>query len=426
MKELKSANFNIIYEDKKYDYQNIKNILIYELYKSTLYSKLLKKLEKYRSKYIVKHPEIDSNDKTAFPSISLLIDLTSLAIMSHNFNSNFDPMFDNTSPFEKHKLEKILRTHKCISLFTDTIIEASLYIIPNITKYYFKYYDRLTKRIKQIEKVEYELTQELVNTTVLIKLKIVPSKFSSKISYNDTIIISKHIFNHLVKLYNTKMFNKYETSEILDINVLTYIYMVFNRYFTLSSGNNQASILPSFKKLIKENFNIKIELFGSPINTSSATFGSYFYDIDYVFGSIGDYFKTEIKKGYYEVNPPFERCLIDNVMKKSLNELDVANENKLPLLFLFVLPYSYFKYNVLPKDLSKYTKINILVPKEKFPYIRYNRTFTKTNVSAIVNTKLILCHTDYISSYVSENVKKFIVIFNEWCSKNNKNIESKI
>lgn len=422
MKELKSDNFNIIYQDKKYDYQNIKNIIIYELYKSTLYSKLLKKLKKYRSKYIVKHPEIDNNDNKVFPSIPLLIDLVSLAIMNHNFNSNFDPMFDNTSPFEKHKLEKILRTDKHLSQFTDTIIDASLYIIPNITKYYLKYYDRLTKRIKKIEKVEYELSQELIRTTVLIKLKIVPSKFSSKITYNDTLIISQHIFNHLVKLYNTKMFNKYETSEILDVKTLEYIYMVFNRYFTLSSGNNQASILPSFKKLIKEKFNIKIELFGSPINTSSATFGSYFYDIDYVFGSIGDYFKTDIKKGYYEVNPPFDRCLIYNVMIKTLNELNVANENKLPLLFLFVLPYSYFKYYVLPKDLSKYTKINILVPKEKFPYIRYNRTFTKTNVSPIVNTKLILCHTDYISSYVSENVQKFMVILNEWCSKNNKNV----
>lgn len=422
MKELNSANFNIIYQDKKYDYQNIKNIIIYELYKSTLYNKLLKKLNNYRSKYAVKHPEIDNNDKNIFPSLGLLIDIVSLAIMSHKFNSNFDPMFDNTSPFEKHKLEKMLRTDKCLSLFTETIIDASLNIIPKITKYYLKYYDRLTKRIKKIEKVEYELTHELIRTTVLIKLKIVPSKFSSKISYNDTLIMSQHIFHHLVKLYNTKMFNKYETTEILDNNVLAYIYMVFNRYFTLSSGNNQASILPSFKKLIKEKFNIKIELFGSPINTSSATFGSYFYDIDYVFGSIGDYFKTDIKKGYYEVNPPFDRCLIDNVMKKSLDELNVANENKLPLLFLFVLPYSYFKYNVLPKDLLKYTKINIMVPKEKFPYIRYNRTFTKTNVSPIVNTKLILCHTDYISSYVSENTKNFMEILNQWCSKNNKNV----
>ena len=422
MKELKSANFNIIYPDKKYDYQNITNIIIYELYKSTLYTKLLKKLEKYRTKYMIEHPEIDKNDKNVFPSSALLIDLVSLSIMSHNFNSNFDPMFDNTSPFEKQKLEKLLRTDKCLSLFTDELIDASLNIIPNITKYYLKYYDRLTERIKKIEKVEYELKQELIRTTVFIKLKIVPSKFSNKISYKDTLIMSQHIFNHLVKLYNTKMFNKYETSEILDDKTLSYIYMVFNRYFTLSSGNNQASILPSFKKLIKEKFNIKIELFGSPINTSSATFGSYFYDIDYVFGSIGDYFKTDIKKGYYEVNPPFDRCLIDNMIKKSLDELNVANDNKLPLLFLFVLPYSYFKYNVLPKELSKYTKINIIVPKEKFPYIRYDRTFTKTNVSPIVNTKLILCHTDHISSYVSENVKKFMEILNEWCSKNNKNV----
>ena len=56
-------------------------------------------------------------------------------------------------------------------------------------------------------------------------------------------------------------------------------------------------------------------------------FGSIFYDIEWVFGSFGNYFNTNILKGYYEANPPFDICLIKNMFDKMVLELDKAEDD---------------------------------------------------------------------------------------------------
>jgi len=61
-----------------------------------------------------------------------------------------------------------------------------------------------------------------------------------------------------------------------------------------------------------------------------------------MFGSLNDYFETNIKSGYYEINPPFNKVIFDNCLIKTFNELNIAEKNKKPLLFLFILPYSYY------------------------------------------------------------------------------------
>ena len=190
--------------------------------------------------------------------------------------------------------------------------------------------------------------------------------------------------------------------------------MIFIRYNTLSSGNNQASILPSFKKIIKDKLNIKLELFGSPLNTSSFTFGSIFYDIDHVFGSIGNYFNTKLLKGYYEINPIFDKCLIDNIIIKCFNEFNIANNNKAPLLFLIILPISYYKYSKKLNILNKFKKFEIILDKKKFPYIRYDRHFLKTKVTPIVDTHLLIYHNDYIKEIIKYNVLNFNTSIINW------------
>ena len=104
-----------------------------------------------------------------------------------------------------------------------------------------------------------------------------------------------------------------------------------------------------------------------------------------------------------------------------LNELLLAENNKEPLLFCLIIPHSYFiinknKYNLYLKSsmYKMFFKYDILLNKEQFPYIRYNKTFTKTIVSPIVDTHILLLHNTYISIYVQNNVNIFEELLNNW------------
>jgi hypothetical protein len=123
-----------------------------------------------------------------------------------------------------------------------------------------------------------------------------------------------------------------------------------------------------------------------------------------------------IIKGYYEINPPFDRCIINKIFQICLNFLEIAEKNKEALLFLFIIPYSYFK-NALTNDLSlfnKFIKFDTLLNKNQFPYIRYSRDFKQTIVAPIVSTKLFICSTTHISDYTQENLNDFNNILYKW------------
>jgi hypothetical protein len=94
--------------------------------------------------------------------------------------------------------------------------------------------------------------------------------------------------------------------------------------------------------MFRDKLEIDFELFGSALNTNLNYFCSVFYDIEWVFGSLNNYFDTKIISGYYEINPPFNRKICDQCLIKTYNELKKSEKNKKPLLFLFVLPKSYF------------------------------------------------------------------------------------
>ena len=403
-----TTNFSITYKSHKYN-----NNIILELYRKRLYNKLLKRLNKIRKKYlkklIKKNPHINLNNNNLYLSNELSMDIFSILIM--DMTNKKDPIFNDKSPFDKELLIKYFNVNKCIKTLKPSIIESIIYIFPQLSKKYISYYHKLTK--KNITKT-YDINYEINDKNVKITLNISDTKL---------LIIPLHIFNHLIKNYNIKNYNIHDDSKlIINDNVILDIYILFTRYMTISNGNNQASILPSFKKLIKEKLNIKVELFGSPLNTSYTTFGSYFYDTDNLFGSIGNFFDMNIIKGYYEINPPFDSCIINNIFKNCLNFLITAENNKLPLLFLFIIPETYFKNN-LNMNISffnDFLKFNILLKKEQFPYIRYSRDFKNTVVSPIVPTRLFICSTNNMTNYISSNINNFNDILNNWINKNSK------
>ena len=393
---INTKSFNIDYNDIKEEYPLTISI---ELYRDELYKELLIYAEKIRKELLQKeqslHEFIKIDERNEFVSEPLLRDFISMFIINHKFESNIDPLFDSKTPFEKSTVIDYFNKD-CITTYTELTKKAIIEILPHLTNLYIENFNKINIKLKE------------KNDKYDVDYKIIDEKF---FEIDGKLKIPIHIFKHLVKLYNTKNLYNYTSTDILDEKVVEYIYIVFLRYRTFSNGNNQASILPSFKKILKEKLNIKVELFGSPLNTSTAIFGSFFYDIDKYFGSIGNYFSTDIKKGYYEINPVFDKCLIDNIIIKSTNELIKAQKNKLPLLLCFILPLSYSSSVKLPE---RFIIKNIVVKKEDFPYIRYNRDFTKTIVSTIVNTRIIICHTSFITSFVKYNVSQFQEILKNW------------
>jgi len=426
MLTINTNNYNIEYKNILYNYINYtNNYLITEIYRNTLYIKFKNYISKIRKKIINEH-NIINLDKNNFISEIYLYDIVSLFIINHKFKSLFDPIFDLSSPFNLHNIQLYFK-NKCIPTINKNIQKSIENILPKLSDKYIKYYKKIKKNIIKFNNINYKLTYEINNNIVTIYLNILETNndmqlFINKLKYKKIINISLHIFNHLVNLYNNKILNKYNNNEILDIKVIEYIYMIFIRYNTLSSGNNQASILPSFKKIMKNVLNIKVELFGSPLNTSSSMFGSLFYDIDNVFGSIGNYFNSNLLKGYYEINPIFDTCLINKIIIKCLNELNIATINKNPLLFLLILPISYNKYNSKLNMLNKFKKFEIIIEKKLFPYIRYDRKFLKTKVSPIVDTHILIYHNDFIKDIIKKNVLNFNYYIDNWKLKNNKNI----
>ena len=103
---------------------------------------------------------------------------------------------------------------------------------------------------------------------------------------------------------------------------------------------------------------------------------------------------------------------------KALNELIEANKTEQPLLYCFIIPRTYFKYDTLLKDLNLFLAHNIMLKKEKFPYKRYNRSFDIVTTSPIVDTHIIICHTKYINNYINYNISIFNTIIDEWIKKN--------
>ena len=158
-----------------------------------------------------------------------------------------------------------------------------------------------------------------------------------------------------------------------------------------------------------------MELFSSVLNTNLNYFCSVFYDIEWVFGSLNNYFDNNIISGYYEINPPFNKKICDESLIKTFNELKVSEKNKKPLLFLFILPNSY--YNIIKDDdiyeqLNKFKKNNILVNEKNFPYYFYSNDYKKMFTNSIVNTRIIIYSNNYIDKDVSNNIYNIKKIIN--------------
>ena len=106
------------------------------------------------------------------------------------------------------------------------------------------------------------------------------------------------------------------------------------------------------------------------------------------------------------------------MFNKALNELNYAENNNLPLLFLFIIPKSYFKYNTDELVISKFIKFKETINKQLFPYqIIEDTNDIHTNTRSIVDTTIIICHTKHINNNIKNNCTNFYSIIKKYIDR---------
>jgi 23S rRNA U2552 (ribose-2'-O)-methylase RlmE/FtsJ/SAM-dependent methyltransferase len=146
-------------------------------------------------------------------------------------------------------------------------------------------------------------------------------KHGKKLSYSITSIMDKKLNGLLKPEFKSRS--------------KEFIFLLIMRYLgTLNSGNHQLGI-PDYD-IISKVFNLKEELFASPMNCSITTgYHSAFPDTDKFFGSLGRFSDTNIISGLgYSVNPPYTDIVLEAAMTKVVHWL-----NNVPdVIFYITIP----------------------------------------------------------------------------------------
>ena len=408
--EFETKNFYFKYKYINYDIQLDLNM---ELFRCKLYKLFIQ----YHID-LCKESNFKINKKDNRKNENILTEILSMFIF---FKEDTDDVFFSKNPKYKmdYILQYIIRYTKKIDIYKQILKKMETESI----KFFY-----ILKKNKTDSNIKYRIISDVQNNNFLLIKCINESSNNIYSSY----IIKYPLYSHLFNLFihNNKVDLKFDnisienflqkyfsehskidenTKNIMD-NINKYIFILFNRYNCIHSGGNQASILPSFKFFIKKYLNIKVELFGSALNTSCYTYGSIFYDIEKYFGSKGSFFNMDIIRGYYELNPPFVFSVIYNMFKKLYLSLEKSKEG---LLFVIIIPKSKlddFKYYNL---LDKYLKYQNILDKNIFPYIQYDINYTNQKIRYIVNTYILIYHNEYIN----EITKNIVSSFNEYLDK---------
>lgn len=225
----------------------------------------------------------------------------------------------------------------------------------------------------------------------------------------ENILIPKNVYLKMIKKCKSKLISKDKL-----------IWIILYRYQLLSSNNNQLAVLPNIINKMEKDFNLKFETFGSAINTNTNNFCSIYYDVEKYFGSVGSFFNTNFLEGCYSFNPPYQKDIIDNGIKKILNCLNNSNVLEMKLTFLITIPIWDIEGKNKMKELnsennndkinyndmkiiktikkSKYFQGLRMISKNDFTYIDYNFHLFKN--TTIQNTYLIVLSNfknDYIN-----------------------------
>lgn len=412
---MNEINNKIIFKNKN----NIDPIL--ELYRGKIYCQIIKMFI-----YIVIEnlgTEIFSIKKSYPRTLTNLLSSWMFTLYAFGTNVN-DPFFPDT--------------------FTDTLpLKITLLDFCKYNKNQEKNYNDIINNIL-IKLLEYIKIQK----EILEKYKISPFYINSKDNYlifkkiyiqkreNTNItfykfkinvifgIKDKRLINILdnillpIDVYN-KLKNNY-SGNMKDMDII--IWIIIFRYQLLGSNNHQLAILPNIILNMNNDYGLSFECFASAINTSLKNYCSIYYDLEKYFGSQGNFFNIDIIEGTYSFNPPYQKDIMDNGIKKLFTLLKKANDNNKKLTFIMTIPiwdkegqeilnqqnkidYGDFEIIKEIKDSEFFIGLRI-ISKDKFTYLDHNFKLYKNKT--IQNTYIIMISTNKLINFTYINNYKFI------------------
>ncbi|KAK9807800.1 hypothetical protein WJX72_009794 [[Myrmecia] bisecta] len=116
------------------------------------------------------------------------------------------------------------------------------------------------------------------------------------------------------------------------------LFAMLLRYKAIQGHGFQAAAGPPVFELLRKKLGVGCECFASPLNAHFERCASAFPDVDGPFGSIGSFFKLDLKSGSYEANPPFVPTIMDAAARHMEALLKAAEAGGQPLSFTVFLP----------------------------------------------------------------------------------------
>lgn len=268
-------------------------------------------------------------------------------------------------PLELHeKFETIY--NKCLKIFKPIVKKKVNQLIDFM-------YDQIKITSKNVKKILKSSSSNDPSSVVEIE-EIGTSIVSLKYKDIPPFKILKGHYDKLKTLYvNNTTINKKEFDEK---EFLSRVYCVICRYETFfrnstlrNEGYGMQGAIPNytFKELTKE-FDVKQEMFASPLNCYFKSYCSAFFDTDVYFGSCGSFFSYEPIEGSFQCNPPFT----EEVIERMADRIDyLLSNSELPLSFIVFIPewLDPPTPGLVKMNKSKYKRNDFIVSSQKHKYV---------------------------------------------------------
>ena len=363
--------------------------------------------------------------KKSFPRtlINLLSSWMFNLYSSPNFNPKLDPFLaNNFNEVEclKETLEDLVHYDETLKN-TDVLIKKLLDTLIKTYEEQLNYFYSYKKNINKINqpysvcKIEHKQVRQ------------------NEKNESETISFYKFITNAKIDFYDKRLNNilnniliPYDEYDKLKLNYSgpkdkldEYIWIILFRYQLLGSNNYQLGVNPSVLKNMIIDYDLSFELFASSINTSFNNYCSVYYDVEKYFGSKGSFYNVIPLSGTYDVNPPYQKNIINSCLNKLLEHLNSAQENNRKLTFIISVPIwdsegkkimtetynnnlpqqniDYGDFETLTKvKQSSFCKCVRMIPKNEFTY--YDHNFKLYKNKTIQNTYMFILSTTDIDS----------------------------
>jgi len=417
MKQIETNDYKLLFSEKS----NVLPDIILETYRGKIYCNLLKS-------FIIScvsrlDEKIFTNKKSFNRTVTNLLASWFFTLYSdYDFNDDaFFPTYPTCTDSLKNTLFHYCSIHdiehqeeKINNIITDLLNSYQL-ILDQLNTY--KKSDFYSENKNNFSIKKHTITEKRDGENITFyKFKVV---FKCKLYINnirlgnilDNIIIPVEEYNNMVNRYSGHI-----------INLDNYIWVILFRYQLLGSNNNQLAVLPNVLDEMKNDLNLSIECFASTINTSSSIYCSLYYDMENFFGSIGSFFNTQLIKGTFSFNPPYQTDIIEKGVHKIINSLQNSTDN---LAFIITIPIwdengkeimanNNMKNNNTNIDYGDFEIINTMkssiyfrglrmISKNEFTYLDHNFHLYKNKT--IQNTYIIIManfannYIDYINNY---------------------------